>query len=236
MVLVVRRRTQGRSVLVLVRRRTEQGRRVPEGERQKGGAHVHDACVAKMSPWGASAVRKRACGDGVPVGGVCSRIAKASPRARSRRRRGARAAAGRDEAACFLRGDALCWPGSRLELGGSPSKGSSTWSSSSSGREHLRSSDNLDESGNFQLRREPLTAMANSGAVSPRPDIEGGRTASSAGRGNEECAARPTRPSESRGAISLNPGASRAARGQRWLNFGFYISGVARAPPHERSQ
>ena len=110
------------------------------------------------------------------------------------------------------------------------------WSSSSSGREHLRSSDNLDESGNFQLRREPLTAMANSGAVSPRPDIEGGRTASSAGRGNEECAARPTRPSESRGAISLNPGASRAARGQRWLNFGFYISGVARAPPHERSQ
>ena len=118
----------------------------------------------------------------------------------------------------------------------SPSKGPSAWSSSSSGREHLRSSDNLDESGNFQLRREPLTAMANSGAVSPRPDIEGGRTASSAGRGNEECAARPTRPSESRGAISLNPGASRAARGQRWLNFGFYISGVARAPPHERSQ
>ncbi len=145
-------------------------------------------------------------------------FAKASPRARSRRRRGARADRGgarRPDA--FFAATRCGW------------RGSSAWSSSSSGREHLRSSDNLDESGNFQLRREPLTAMANSGAVSPRPDIEGGRTASSTGRGNEECAARPTRPSESRVWVAWTRGRSRGARPRLKINLVSYLWCSARA-------
>ena len=145
-------------------------------------------------------------------------FAKASPRARSRRRRGARADRGgarRPDA--FFAATRCGW------------RGSSAWSSSSSGREHLRSSDNLDESGNFQLRREPLTAMANSGAVSPRPDIEGGRTASSTGRGNEVCPRRDRRGLPRAAVCSWGPARPRGARPRLKINLVSYLWCSARA-------
>ena len=62
----------------------------------------------------------------------------------------------------------------------------------------------------------------------PGLNIEGGRTASSTGRGNEECAARPTRPSESRVWVAWTRGRSRGARPRLKINLVSYL-GVARA-------